>query len=336
MGSFFTIETLGRRKMFLIGSAGQMVSMIITFGYAFTLSRTARKCTASLSREAHNFHFFLSFTAVSYPVPLRLPRELYSDSSSSSSSSGATLFRTRKRNRGNALTLCFLTDQPGSNFPGSTRRRSTLSVLVPTPTLSRPSPTGSSTSPSFNSLLLSSPLPHGVASSSSPSGTPFSFLSYISCTLRPLERPVSLKRRVGRLPSSKTRSFSKIPSTDSILRRPQWKRSISSSPRATPRTAPTFTSRPRWTSSTMNKPETSSTAFTGNTTLARVFKTRRVLNQTTTLSPMSNKRLPLTQRRVKTVRFNRFDFSTLRLSLLSFSLLDFFDSPTRIIKLYRL
>lgn len=33
MGSFFTIETLGRRKMFLIGSAGQMVSMIITFGY---------------------------------------------------------------------------------------------------------------------------------------------------------------------------------------------------------------------------------------------------------------------------------------------------------------
>lgn len=32
MGSFFTIETLGRRKMFLIGSAGQMVSMIITFG----------------------------------------------------------------------------------------------------------------------------------------------------------------------------------------------------------------------------------------------------------------------------------------------------------------
>ncbi|GAA5841365.1 hypothetical protein JCM11251_006163 [Rhodosporidiobolus azoricus] len=30
-GSYFTIETIGRRKMFLIGSFGQMVSMIITF-----------------------------------------------------------------------------------------------------------------------------------------------------------------------------------------------------------------------------------------------------------------------------------------------------------------
>lgn len=29
--SYFTIETLGRRKMFLIGSWGQCLSMVITF-----------------------------------------------------------------------------------------------------------------------------------------------------------------------------------------------------------------------------------------------------------------------------------------------------------------
>lgn len=30
--SFWTVESLGRRKLFLIGSFGQMISMIITFG----------------------------------------------------------------------------------------------------------------------------------------------------------------------------------------------------------------------------------------------------------------------------------------------------------------
>ena len=30
--SFWTVEWLGRRKLFLIGTIGQMVSMIITFG----------------------------------------------------------------------------------------------------------------------------------------------------------------------------------------------------------------------------------------------------------------------------------------------------------------
>ena len=30
--SFWTVESVGRRKIFLIGTTGQMVSMIITFG----------------------------------------------------------------------------------------------------------------------------------------------------------------------------------------------------------------------------------------------------------------------------------------------------------------
>ena len=39
--SFWTVESLGRRKLFLIGTLGQMVSMIITFGCLIPGSPTA-------------------------------------------------------------------------------------------------------------------------------------------------------------------------------------------------------------------------------------------------------------------------------------------------------
>jgi hypothetical protein len=81
--SYFTIETLGRRKMFLIGSFGQMISMIITFACLIPGTKEAAK-GAVFGYVLFDFAL-RSFFSVLEPFADAVPRPLDSSCSSSSS-----------------------------------------------------------------------------------------------------------------------------------------------------------------------------------------------------------------------------------------------------------